>query len=339
MKALVVGPSPLGDVIYALPLLEVMRRCGYEVTWLAEPQCAPFLERVSLLSRVVPAPATVRLGTLRGVVRTLRSEGFDVAVDLEGRWRSAAWARVSNARRIIGHAGPWRTDPLSSALLREPVDVPEEAHHDIDRNLALLRLLGIDTPPLREFPLPATEKERPGVEAFLESAGVSEFVVICPGGEFPSRLWGVQGFAQVSRDLRERSVSSLVFWTKGEERLAERLVGASEGAAKLCPPLSLFGFMELARRARLVVAADSGPLHLACAMGVPVVAIYGPTNPGRNGPFDPRDAVVRRTPLCSPCYKRRCPIHDGVMDAITSQDVLGAIERRLAGTLERSLAV
>ncbi|HZM52766.1 MAG TPA: glycosyltransferase family 9 protein, partial [Vicinamibacteria bacterium] len=89
----------------------------------------------------------------------------------------------------------------------------------------------------------------------------------------------------------------------------------------------------LARRARLVVAADTGPLHLACAAGAPVVGIFGPTDPARNGPWAPADLTVRRRPLCSPCHRRRCPVHEGVMRAIPPEEVLKAIDRRLdAGT-------
>src|SRR4030095_13798827 len=97
----------------------------------------------------------------------------------------------------------------------------------------------------------------------------------------------------------------LVTWGPGEERLAARVVTASAGTAVLCFPTTLLALPDLRRRARLMVAADTGPLHLACAVGTAVVGIYGPTDPARNGPFSAADVVVRRTPLCSPCPRRR----------------------------------
>jgi ADP-heptose:LPS heptosyltransferase len=127
----------------------------------------------------------------------------------------------------------------------------------------------------------------------------------------------------------ERGFRSLVTWGPGEERLAERVVAASRDAATRCFPTTLVEYVAIARRARLVVGADTGPLHLACAVGTPVVGIYGPTDPARNGPFSAQDVVVRRTPLCSPCHRKRCAIHDGVMGAITAAEVLRAIDRRL----------
>jgi ADP-heptose:LPS heptosyltransferase len=342
VKALVVELSSLGDVVHTLPLLAVLHRRGYEVGWLAEPPATLLLQRVPMLSRLIPASVGGRIRAQHwwGAARALRREGYEAALDVQGCWKSAVWARISKAPRLIGHAAPWRSQPLSSTFIREPVDVPEEAHHDIDRHLALLRLLGIEAGGLREFPLPTTEEERPAVDDFLGKAGVEDFVLLNPGGEFPSRLWSPNGYAEVARELKAQGIRTLVSYGAGEERLAQRVVAGSEGSAVPCPPLSLLAFMELARRARLVVAADGGPLHLACAMRVPVVAIYGPTDPVRNGPFDSLDLVVRRTPLCSPCYRKRCPIHDGVMEAIAPLEVLRAVERRLVtAPSPRSLAL
>jgi ADP-heptose:LPS heptosyltransferase len=121
-----------------------------------------------------------------------------------------------------------------------------------------------------------------------------------------------------------------VSWGPGEEALAERVVAASGGTAVRSFPTTLLDYVEIARRARLVVAADTGPLHLACAVGTPVVALFGPTDPARNGPFAAEDVVVRRAPPCAPCYSRTCVRHAGVMDGIAVAEVLGAAERRLA---------
>jgi heptosyltransferase I len=107
-------------------------------------------------------------------------------------------------------------------------------------------------------------------------------------------------------------------------------VAASGGTARRCFPTSLLDYVELARRARVVIAADTGPLQLACAVGAPVVALFGPTDPARNGPFSDDDIIVRRAPLCAPCHKRRCRIHADVMKAIHPDEVMRAVDRRLA---------
>jgi heptosyltransferase-1 len=342
VKALLVRLSSIGDVVHTLPVIPILKRRGWDVGWIVESPASILLQNHPLVSPTVLAPRgrAFRLGPAREAVRALRAEEFEVALDLQGLWKSAVWARLSDASRIIGHAAPWRREPLSSILIREPVDVPGDARHVIDKNLALLRVLGLDAVGCREFPLPSTDGEAVAVETMLQKLGLEDFVLLNPGGGWPSKLWSAQGFGEVARGLKDRGMRALVSWGPGEERLAERVVAASEGAAIVCPPTTLLEFIEVARRSRVVVAADTGPLHLACAVGVPVVGIYGPTDPVRNGPFDPRDVVVRRTPLCSPCHKRRCRIHEGVMGAITPADVLRAIERRLGiAAGQRSLAV
>ena len=165
---------------------------------------------------------------------------------------------------------------------------------------------------------------------FLQGLGGDGLVVLNPGGGWASKLWPAELFGQLARELRGLGLRALVSFGPGEEGLAGRVVAASSGAATCSFPTTLLDYVELARRARLVVAADTGPLHLACAVGTPVVALFGPTEPARNGPFSPEDVVVRRTPSCAPCYSRSCSRHAGVMDGISLDEVRAAVERRLA---------
>jgi ADP-heptose:LPS heptosyltransferase len=168
------------------------------------------------------------------------------------------------------------------------------------------------------------------VTARLAEAAIGEeFVLLNPGGGWASKLWPAERYGILARGLADRGLQCLVTWGPGEEGLADRAVQAADGAATRCFPTSILEYLELARRARLVVSADTGPLHLACAVRTPVVGVFGPTDPQRNGPFSPRDITVRRTPLCSPCHKRRCGVHQGVMEAIEPFEVLAAAERRL----------
>jgi ADP-heptose:LPS heptosyltransferase len=338
VKALFVAPVSVAAIIHTLPMLPVLTKKGWDVTYLTKGSAAQFLAGHSEVAAVVTAPRWIG-GALR-TAEDLREGAFDAAFDLKGVWSTAAWARFSKPIRTIGHSRSFRRHPLSAILIREPVDVPEDVRHVVDRNLSLLRVVGVDAIGVRQFPLPSSESEAAKTEHFLRENAAENYILLSPGGGWSSRLWGYRGFGEVARGLKDRGMACLVSHEPGEERLAETVVAASDGAAKACPPTSLRGFMEFARRARVVVAADTGALHLACAMGVPVVGIYGPTDPTSSGPFDPRDVVVRRTPLCSPCFRDRCKIHDGVMEAITPSDVLRAIERRLGiASLQRSRAV
>jgi ADP-heptose:LPS heptosyltransferase len=206
----------------------------------------------------------------------------------------------------------------------------------IDKNLALLRGLGINAMGTREFPLPDTAAEAGRVERELAAAGLSDFVVLNPGGGWASKLWPAERYGALAVKLRERGLRSVVTWGPGEEALARRVVAVSGGVATPSFPTTLLEYVELARRAKLVVAADTGTLHLACAIKTPVVGLFGPTDPVRNGPFAPADLTLRRVPACAPCHRRVCPTHQGVMDGISVDEVLATIDARLGAESNRA---
>lgn len=331
MRALIVRLSAIGDVVHTLPALSALRGHGWEVGWAVEPAARLLLEGHPLLDHVVPIPGArgFRPGPARTAAAALRARGYDAALDFQGLWKSALWARVSGARRVIGWSRRWRREPLSAVLAGEHVELPPAAVHVIDENLALLRPLGIEAMGSRDFALPRPPADVEAVDRGLAGTGVAadDLVILNPGGGWPEKLWPAESFGALARGLRERGLRALVSWGPGEEPLADRIAAASGGAAVRCFPTTLGSFVELARRARLVVAADTGPLHLACAVGTPVVALFGPTDPARNGPFAPED-VVLRTPSPGGAGDRfRVPSAD--MREIAVDQVLDAALRRL----------
>jgi lipopolysaccharide heptosyltransferase I len=336
VRALVVRLSSIGDVVHTLPALAALRRHGWEAGWLVEPPGRPLLEDSPLLDQVVPAPRARAFsgGEALSALRALRARRYDVALDFQGLWKSAGWARLSGAARVVGYGRHWRRESASAVLVGERVTPPPRLRHVIDKNLALLSPLGIDAVGLREFPLPLSAEAVARVDHGVRDLGGGPFVLLNPGGGWPSKLWPAERFGALARGLAEHGLPSLVTWGPGEQTLAERVAASAGGGARAAFPTTLLDYVELARRARLVIAADTGPLHLACAVGTPVVALFGPTDPTRNGPFAPDDVVVRREPPCAPCYRRACRRHLGVMEEIPVEDVLRAAERRLASSRE-----
>jgi heptosyltransferase I len=332
LKALLFRLPSLGAVVHTLPALAALARAGHQAGWLVEPASRVLLEGHPLLTQVAPVPAAkaFRLADARATLRAVRSQGYDVAIDFQGLWKSAAWARLSGARRVVGYGNPWRREAPSALLVGERVELPKEAVHVIDKNLALLRPLGIHALGLREFPLPDPPASAERVERGLADLGLGPFVILNPGGGWASKLWPAESFGALAMGLRDRGLAVVVSFGPGEDGLADRVVESAEGAAVRSFPTSLLDYVALARRARLVVAADTGTLHLACAVGTPVVGLFGPTDPARNGPFSPRDEVVRRVPPCAPCHRRVCASHAGIMGTIPVADVLAAVNRRLA---------
>ncbi len=331
MRALVVRLSSIGDVVHTLPALAALHRAGWETGWVVEPPARVLLEHNPLLDQVIAAPSRRAFDWLRAfaAIGAVRARRYDAALDFQGLWKSAAWARLSGASRVLGWERAARREAGSERLLRETVR-RIGGGHVIDKNLALLGPLGIDAVGLREFPLPFRPEAVARVDAFLQGLPGDGLVVLNPGGGWASKLWPAERFGQLARELRGMGLRAVVSFGPGEEALAARVVAASEGTAIRSFPTTLLDYVELARRARLVVAADTGPLHLACAVGTPVVALFGPTEPARNGPFSADDVVVRRVPGCAPCYSRGCARHAGVMDGISLDEVRAAVERRLA---------
>ena len=336
MKALLVRLSSIGDVVHTLPALAALHRHGWDAGWVVEPASRILLDNNPLLTQVIGVPAAKAFGwqAALGALRTARSGRYHVALDFQGLWKSAAWARLSGARRVVGYARPWRREPSSALLLRERVARPQGTAHVIDKNLALLRPLGIEAVGLRDFPLPFSAEAVARVDRAVAHVGGGGVAVLNPGGGWSSKLWPAERFGELAKGLRARGLHPLVTWGPGEEALADQVVASSAGAAVRSLPTTLLDFIELARRARLVVGADTGPLHLACAVGAPVVGLFGPTDPARNGPFAAGDVVVRRVPSCAPCYRRGCLHHAGVMQQIQVAEVLAAAEGRVAAAGE-----
>jgi ADP-heptose:LPS heptosyltransferase len=343
LKALLLRLSAIGDIVHALPMLSALHRHGWQVGWLAEPPGRALLDGHPYLWHVAAAPSARRFSaaTARAAVRELRARRYDLALDVQGLWKSAAWGRLSGARRLVGYAGAARVEPLSSVLLHEGMPAPAQTVHVIDENLALLRAAGIEAVGTREFAFPDTRAQAQEVEAALGAAGVAPgtFAILNAAGGWPEKLWPAEGYGAVARGLRERGLVPLVTWGPGEEALADRVVATSGGAARRCFPTDLRQFLELARRARVMVAADTGPLHIACALGTRVVGIYGPTDPARNGPFSAEDVVVRRHGPADPRHRGRLRVAPQDLAAIPPDEVLAAVDRRLARAAGRAHAV
>jgi heptosyltransferase I len=204
---------------------------------------------------------------------------------------------------------------------------PGTHRHVVYKNLSLLKPLGIrDASP--SFPLAIPDSA--AVDAARDAVGADDYVLINPGAAWPNKRWPAERFGELAASLRESTgLRSLVLWGPGEERLAASVVDASRDAAVVSPPTAIVDLFALAKRARLMVAGDTGPLHIAAATGTPVVALFGPTLTERNGPWLPDDITVSRTAQCKCLYQRRCRIGQPCINDIELREVLDAVQQRL----------
>lgn len=307
-RILIVRLSAIGDVILTMPMLNALRGRFPQalLAWVVENKAACLLEGHEALDELIVVPK----GFLKsprvvwGLRRRLRAMRFDAAIDTQGLTKSALVGWLSGAKRRIGPKGQWGRE-LSPWLNNELV-LPT-APHLVDRTVELLRSLGIERPGI-EFRVPQTDEERRAAAGLVAEAGLEKgFAIINPGAGTASRIWPPQRFAAVARHLGKAwNLPSLVIWAgTAEMALAEWIVGESEGHAQLAPSTSLRQLSALTRLARLFISADTGPMHLAVAVGTPCVGLCGPWPAAQSGPYGPQHVAVQKMVLDGTSRQRR----------------------------------
>jgi len=330
-QLLIVRLSAMGDVIHTLPAAQALRNAfpNAMIGWLVEERWAELLCAPGTPSRgprsaqrpLVDWVHTVRLRewkkslasvqTIEQIARVwndVRSVGYDVAVDLQGAIRSAVLARWSGARVVYGTSQP-RESPASLWYTRTAI--PRGAHV-IEHNLSLAEAVAqkrLNAPQV-ELPRDAQAEQRIGQR--LAEIGCDDFAILNPGAGWGAKQWPAERYGQVAAALVAQGLQSILNYGPGEEKLAREAEAASNGAAQALE-CSISELIALTRRARLFVGGDTGPLHLAAALQVPVVAIFGPTDPARNGPFGTR-SIVLRSPESTTSHARRAQPDQGMLE-------------------------
>jgi len=326
-RVLIVRMSALGDIVHALPVLAALRDANpsIEVDWIADERYAGVLELVDgLANRIV-----VRPGYLRALA-FMRSRRYDAALDLQGLIKSASAAWLSGAARVVGFETRALREAGAAWFYTESATVPDGAHI-VQKNLSVLPVIGVVAPARPRFPFmvpasPAADR----VASEAAARGADSFVLINAGAAWPNKRWPPERFGALAARIRERhGLPSFVLWGGGEQALADAVVAASNGAAVPAPETALGDLLALSTRAALMVSGDTGPIHFAAAMGTPVVGLYGPTWPERNGPWDPADEVVSRAGVCVCHHKRQCQRDQMCLNDISIDEVAAAVARRL----------
>jgi lipopolysaccharide heptosyltransferase I len=338
-RVLIVKLGALGDIVHAIPVAAALRRAfpAARIDWLVSARHREILDLVPVVDRrlVINDRSAAESGTgVLAAIRELRRSKYDVALDLQGLLKSAFFARSSGAARVIGFASHYVRERLARPFYTEVHDPggggmyhPDETHV-LWTNLGLLEPLGIRVAQ-PEFPLEPVESD---VARDVAGQTGGRYVLLNPGAAWPTKRWPAARLAAVAVAMRDaHALASVVLWGPGEESLARDVVASSAGAARLSPPTSIADLVALCRGASLFISGDTGPAHIAAAVGTPIVGIYGPTRPSRNGPWSPRDVTVSRDSVCECHHLRRCRLKTMCLADIQVDEVLTAIDRRLAG--------
>ncbi len=316
-RILLVRTSSLGDVVHSLPVLAALRRHlpGARIGWVVEEAFAPLLAGHPDLDQLIVVrlrrwgrrPWQARtLGEIAGFLAALDRFAPQVVLDLMGNHKAAAIAALSLAPRRIGHARAGRREPSSALWLSERV--PVDGSHAVDRALSLLDALGLPREPA-DFGGPKLFRATARPAAAVPGPAAPRFALIHPGAGWGNKAYPPAWWGEAARRLHAATgVRTRVAAAPGEETLAAAVVAAAGGgsaaAAEVAAAPDLPALAALLRGASLMLGGDTGPTHLAHALGTPVLMVMGPTDPDRHGPYGaPERALYRRLP-CSFCYRR-----------------------------------
>ncbi|MHB8652316.1 MAG: glycosyltransferase family 9 protein [Terriglobia bacterium] len=342
MRFLIIRLSSIGDIVHTLPSVSALAKTfpGAEIHWVVEARHAVLLDGNPSVHRVVEfdtlgwrkrlASPEVLEEIVRGVL-ALREDAYDAAIDFQGLYKSAIISRLSRSRQKLGFADPWLREPAAGVFYNERVS--PHGCHVIDKNFSLVERLGVPSPsPAQwEFPLPRTAADDGYVENQLAALGVNEFMVMNPGGGWQAKRWAPEQYADLIRRLgSEFGGKILLTGSPQEEVLIEEILTLAGSRDAHYFPATLVQFIALVRRARLFLAGDTGPLHLAAAVSTPIVAIFGatgsPNTPERNGPFFPGDITLSNGRPAPTTQNHKVPHY---IEGVTVDAVLTAIGERL----------
>jgi heptosyltransferase I len=317
-RILVVRLGSMGDVITTLPAVASLKHSipHSKITWVIDPKWSPLLAGNPFVDSVVHLDRR-RFAGLRAAWRELRAARYDFAVDFQGLVKSAIVATLARPERIFGFNAKYARESPASWFYS--TKVPIRGYHAVERNLDLAAAAGASNI-LRTFPLPQGERQ--------DRLPDGDFVLASPLAGWGAKQWPLEYYAQLAARLRRECGLALVL----DAPHALHVDGAQAHVS------ALPGLIYATRRATAVLGLDSGPMHLAAALGKPGVAIYGPTDPARHGPYGGTITVLR-SPMAATTY-RRTPDPDASMREITPNQVFDVLEPILAvskGRSQRSL--
>jgi lipopolysaccharide heptosyltransferase I len=344
-RILIVKPSSLGDVVDALPVLYGLRRRFPEanIDWLISSGLAPLLRGNTLLHEVVEFDRR-RFGRLLTrpraalaffrFLRELRSRRYDLVIDLQGLFRSGFLTFATGAPQRLGFGNAREAAWIfyNRRMNRDPL-----VEHAVDRNYQVADWLGFDGDSVcfsLELPASARSEALALFEEHCIDSDRDRVLAVVPGAQWDTKRWPPDRFAALIGEIKARSESRVVLLGGTSERALCQKIAADSGAnpVNLSGRTSLLGLAAVLERSSVVLCHDSGAMHLAVALGRPLVCLSGPTNPRRTGPYGRLHDVVRLDLECSPCYLRRlrqCRFSHRCMQELSVEVVLREVRARL----------
>ena len=325
-RFLVVRLGSLGDIVHTFPAVAALRASGpaSEIVWLTHPRWVELVSSSRLATEIWPIDSR-DLGSVRQVIGKIRAGQWEAAIDYQGLWKAAFLPFFGGISKRVG---------FSSSTIREagvPIlythRVVCKTTHIADQNGELSQRAGAEKA-VAPFTLRVCSKDESRVRSDLRQAGLDRYVVLSPGGGWRAKCWPADRFAALCQRIHsELALPCVINYGPGEESLAEEVCQASGDAKPIVYDGELGPLMALLRGAQCVVGGDTGPLHLAVALGARAVALFGPTDPARNGPYPP-EQIVLRSPTATTTYGRS-NVTDPSLLELSVDAVFAAVKQRL----------
>ena len=340
MKILIIKLSSIGDVIHTLPSLYAIRRRYPDavIDWLVEEDASRLVNGHNLLNdciivrrkRWLKKPLSAETWQEASIIlKTLRDREYDIVIDFQGLIKSGIWTFLSKGKRRVGFR---RRRELSSIFLNEALPPYNPDLHAVDRYQKLAQHIGAEVTNV-EFPLSISENERQNAISILKENGVLEgqlFIVVNPMARWETKLWGNDRFASLCNLITDKFDMRVVLTGSGSMvSEIDKIIAMTNGrTVNLAGKTDLKELTAIICYSKLMITVDSGPMHIAAAIGKPVIALFGPTAPWRTGPYGDRHIVIRKGLPCSPCFLKKCK-DVKCMKEIKVEDVIKAVEIQL----------
>jgi len=338
-KILIVQPSRLGDVIFALPAVCAIRKRypNAYIAWAVDERCARLIEGHSAIDKLfVFNRSKVSINYVLNYRKLLRAENFDLSIDFHGLFKSAFLVSLAGAKFKLASSSTRGMKELSWVFSKE-IKPEVEQSHCVMRHLAVAKYLDCSLNNNTEYELKINEDEQNSASEVLKKCGVDStkpYIVLFTGGGWLSRRWPIERFAKLCDEINNESIAQVVLIGGKEGGACEK--GLNESLLSLSTTkifdttglLSLQQLMYILSKAAAFVGNEAGPMHIAMALGTPCVAIIGPTDPNRTGPYGKNVIVVRKSVSCQPCRNRKCK-NIKCMQLIGVDDVFSALKKVL----------
>ncbi|EIW16011.1 MULTISPECIES: lipopolysaccharide heptosyltransferase II [Pelosinus] len=334
---LIVKLSAIGDVIHALPVAHALKQTypNARITWVVEKPAYdlltnnPDIDEIIIFDKPKFKSLTGLLSNGYTFSKLLKSHHFDLAIDLQGLFKSAAISYLSGApKRLVYCNARELSDKISQRICGN-----HEDDHVVDRYLDVAQHLGCNIDQV-QFLINITEVEAQKAETIANHAGLrleNPYVVLAPGTNWPSKCWPTTHFVELADILYDNNIIPVIIGAPNDQRLAQEILSNTK-----IPPIDLTGKTSLKQLAYIIkksqafVGGDTGPMHLAVAVGTSVVTMFGPTDPKRNGPYGRNHRVLLVSDSCQGCWQRKCPKNNDCLARISVDTVFAVVQQEVS---------